>query len=113
MNKALTAAIGLMLLPLPALSQDVSRSDDNGSYDRRDRDDAALRDLLRDMSGDGPSRGAFFRLRSGDSSVTVRCDTRDSMRACVDATLTLLERASRSLPSGGGASGPGQTTPPR
>ncbi|MGO4571448.1 hypothetical protein [Microvirga sp. 2TAF3] len=120
MNKTLFAVIGLMLLPLPALSQGMSRSEDqDSSYSRKDRDeDGSLRDLLRDMYGDGgASRGALFRLRSGDAAVTVRCDSRDSMRACVEATLTLLDRASRAMPQAGGQGGapppPGGTPPSR
>jgi hypothetical protein len=53
-------------------------------------------------------------LRNGDSVVAVRCDPQDSMKACVDATLTLLDRA-RSMQSSGTAPGgtPGGQPPSR
>jgi hypothetical protein len=41
--------------------------------------------------------------------VAVRCDPRETMRACVDATTTLLERARSALPP----SGTPATPPPR
>jgi hypothetical protein len=41
--------------------------------------------------------------------VAVRCDPRDSMRSCVDSTLTLLERA-RSMQPGPGGTGQGGTS---
>jgi hypothetical protein len=40
----------------------------------------------------------------------VRCDPGDSMRACVDATLMLLDKARAALPQAG--STPPGTTPP-
>ena len=93
MTKALLLTALLMLAPLPASSQ----SDDREA--RRGRD---LEDLLRDI-GDGGSGsrrgGAAFLLRSGDATVAVRCDPQDSMRACLDATLTLLDRARTMAPS--------------
>lgn len=119
MSKVLLVTAGLLLVPLPALSQGASDSDDRGgAYGRRDRD---LRELLRglegDMRGDAPRRGAGFLLRSGDATIAVRCDPRESMRTCVDLTTTLLERARASLPGGGGGpgGGPGGTpgAPPR
>jgi hypothetical protein len=110
MKKALVMVAGLMLISLPALSQSSTDRDDRGrSYDRRDRD---LEELLRgidDGSGRRLRRGAGFLLRSGDTTVAVRCDPQESMRACVDATTTLLERARSALPQGGA---PG-TPPPR
>jgi hypothetical protein len=102
MKKALVVAAGLMLVALPALSQSSTDSDDR-SYDRRDRDD--LEELLRGIGDDGPGRrlrrGAGFLLRSGDATVAVRCDPQENMRACVDATTTLLERARATLPPAG------------
>jgi hypothetical protein len=115
MNKALLLAVGLMMMPLPALSQGASDSDDRSSArGRRDRGD--LEDILRgigdELSGGGQRRGAGFLLRRGDATVAVRCDPRESMRTCVEATTTLLERARSALPPGGS---PGATpeTPPR
>jgi hypothetical protein len=40
--------------------------------------------------------------------VAVRCDPQESMRACVDATTTLLDRSRSAMPPGGAP-----TTPPR
>ena len=104
MKKALVVAAGLMLIALPALSQSSSDSGDRDrSYDRRDRDN--LEEFLRGIGDDGPGhrlrRGAGFLLRSGDATVAVRCDPQETMRACVEATTTLLERARAALPPGG------------
>src|SRR3954452_13540409 len=43
--------------------------------------------------------GAQFWLRSGDTRLGVRCDPNEPMRACLDAAMTLLDKA-RSMPSG-------------
>jgi len=118
MKKAILLAAVLALLPLPALSQGASRSDDNDSSEhRKDRDlESVLRELgfgMRGaMHGRGAGRGASFLLRSGDATVAVRCDPEDSMRACVDVTLTLLEKARAALPQGG-ATSPGGPPPAR
>ena len=112
MKKALVMAAGLMMIALPALGQSSADTEDRDrSYDRRDRDD--LEELLRGIDDDGSGsrlrRGAGFLLRSGDATVAVRCDPRETMRACVDATTTLLERARSALPP----SGTPATPPPR
>ena len=112
MKKALLIAAGLALIALPALAQSSNDPEDRGrSYDRRDRDD--LEELLRGIGDDGAGsrlrRGAGFLLRSGDATVAVRCDPQENMRACVDATTTLLERARAALPPGGAPA----TPPPR
>jgi hypothetical protein len=39
-------------------------------------------------------------LRNGDATVAVRCDPQDSMKSCVDSTLTLLDHARTMQPSG-------------
>ena len=115
MRKAILAAAGLMLIALPALGQSSDDPDDRrSSYSQRDRD---LDDLLRGLDGGGmrrgePSRGAGFLLRAGDATLAVRCDPRDSMRACVEAATTLLERARAGMPSGSGPSGSAPGTPP-
>jgi len=41
----------------------------------------------------GWGRGAGFRLQSGDTRLEVRCSPDESMRACVEAATTLLDRA--------------------
>ncbi|HEY6834368.1 MAG TPA: hypothetical protein VI251_17995 [Pseudolabrys sp.] len=112
MKKALVLAAALALLPLPAMSQGMSHSDDRDSSDhRKDRDvEGVLRELGVGTRGGGGGRGASFFLRNGDSTVAVRCDPGDSMRACVDATLTLLEKARAAAPQAG--STPPGTTPP-
>ena len=115
MRKSLLVAAGLMLIAMPALSQSPMDTEDHSrSYDRRDRDD--LEELLSGIGGGGGGgvgnrlrRGAGFLLRSGDATVAVRCDPQENMRACVDATTTLLERARTALPQGGAPA----TTPPR
>jgi hypothetical protein len=100
MKKAVLLALALALLPLPALSQGASHSEDRDHSDyRKDRD---LEAMLRELGIRGGGRGAAFFLRSGDATVAVRCDPGDSMRACVDATLTLLEKARSALPQAGG-----------
>jgi hypothetical protein len=119
MKKILVMTAGLMLMPLPAFSQSSSDSGDRGSsYGKRGQDvDELLRGLDEDMSGGRPRRGRGFGflLRHGDSTIAVRCDPSDSMKACVDATTTLLDKARASMPSGGspGASpGASPGTPP-
>ena len=116
MNRAFAMTAALLLISPPAFSQNAPGSDQrDSSYSRMDRD---LGDVLRAIGehGRGGARrgGAAFFLRSGDAMVAVRCDPQDSMKACVDTTLTLLERA-RSMQAGGGApSGtPGAQPQPR
>jgi hypothetical protein len=122
-NKALVLALGVGVLASPALSQGSFRSDERDGYSTAReggrgswREDRAGRDMRDDERSAGrrggdeersdrPARGgARFMVRSGDARVAVRCDERESMRACVDATTTLLERV-RSQ-SAGSASGP-------
>ena len=55
-------------------------------------------------------RGASFMLRAGDTQLVVRCGRDESMRACVDAATTLLDRA-RS-PASETTGRPGAATPP-
>jgi hypothetical protein len=114
MKKALLVAAGLMLVALPAFSQNSDDSGDRGSsYGRQDRDlDDLLRGLDSRMSARAPQRGAGFLLRAGDTTLAVRCDPRDSMRACVDAATTLMDRARTTMPSGGGSGGTAPGTPP-
>jgi hypothetical protein len=96
MKKVLVAAC-LILTPLPAFSQSSAESD--GDHGRRDR----LEQLLREFDDHGSSassrRGFGFLLRSGDSTIAVRCDPNESMKACVEATTTLLERARSLMPN--------------
>jgi hypothetical protein len=118
MNRAFVVTAVLLLSSLPAFGQNASEGDEHehdSSYSRKDRD---LGDILRGIGGygrEGSRRGgAAFFLRNGDASVAVRCDPQDSMKACVDATLTLLDRARSMQPSGAAPGGsPGGQPPPR
>ena len=116
MNRAFVITAVLLLSPFPAFSQNVPGGEGHdSSYSRKDRD---LEDILRgigDSGREGLRRGgAGFFLRSGDAMVAVRCDPQDSMRACVDATLTLLDRARSMQPSGAAPGGaPGAPPPSR
>jgi len=121
--RALYIAIGLALLTVPAAGQTSSRSEDRDFHSERrdgDRDrDRSWRDsrhwhgMMSDDRDDrrSGSSGARFMVRSGDAMIAVRCDPDESMRSCVDATLTLVERV-RALPGGTGSGTPG-ATPPR
>ena len=82
------------------------RHGDRDGYGRSDRDrrgggDRAPRWRDEDDDDDHlPMRareGARFRFQSGNTHFTVRCDGRETMRACVEAALMVLDRA-RSLP---------------
>ena len=124
MKRALIIAAGCALLAGPASAQssppgpdrDGDRVDSRDMRDiRGDRDRRG--DWIRGDWDDGPrgrggdwhggwghhgghQRGAGFLLQSGDTRLAVRCDQNESMRACVDAATTLLDRV-RSLPSAG------------
>jgi hypothetical protein len=116
MNRAFVVTAVLLLSPFPAFSQTAPGGEGHDpSYSRRDRD---LEDILRgigDHGREGLRRGgAAFFLRSGDATVAVRCDPQDSMKSCVDSTLTLLDRARSMLPSGAAPGGtPGAQPPSR
>lgn len=117
MRKLMLLAAGLVLIPLSALSQTRDSDRDRDRDADRDRDSYRrdVEEILRGTEGEsfrgGGRRGAGFLLRSGDATIAVRCDPRDSMRSCVDATVTLLERARALMPPGGPGTSPG--TPPR
>lgn len=101
MNRAFVITAALMLSPYPAFSQNAPGGEGHdSSYSRKDRD---LEDILRGIGGyghEGMRGGAAFFLRNGDAMVAVRCDPQDSMKSCVDSTLTLLDRARSMQPSG-------------
>lgn len=40
-----------------------------------------------------PSRAAAFHIERGDISIGVRCAEQESMRACVDAAIALMDKA--------------------
>jgi hypothetical protein len=117
MNKAIVVTAMLLLSsPFPAFSQNAAGADRRDSSTRIDRD---LDELLR--GGGDYSRGvlrrgggAAFFLRNGDATVAVRCDPQDSMKSCVDNTLTLLDKARSMQPSGATQGGtPGGQPPSR
>jgi hypothetical protein len=116
MNRTFVITAVLLLSPFPAFGQNPAGGEGHdSSYSRRDRD---LEDILRgigDHGREGLRRGgAAFFLRNGDAIVAVRCDPQDSMRSCVDATLTLLDRARSTQPSGAAPGGtPGGAPPSR
>lgn len=137
MNKAIVLAFALAAAASPAFAQGQGsfRSDDQDGYSARRgggggswREDRGSRerdgDRGRNISDDErssrrPTGGASFMVRSGDARVAVRCDAGESMRACVDATLILLERvrsgstAGTSGTSSNVGSGSATPTPPR
>lgn len=107
MKRILLVSACLMLTAAPAMAQ-------GSSDDRRGRD-GGVEEMLRDLGhggggGGGASRSAGFFLRSGDATIAVRCDPLDSMKACVDATTALMEKARSMAP--GGTTG-ATTTPPK
>ena len=115
MNRAFFITAVLLLSPLPAFGQTAPGGEGHdSSYSRRDRD---LEDILRgigDHGREGRRGGAAFFLRNGDAMVAVRCDPQDSMKSCVEATVTLLDRARSMQPSGAAPGGtPGAQPPSR
>jgi hypothetical protein len=116
MNRAFVITAVLLLSPFPAFGQSAHEGDEHdSSYSRRDHD---LEDILRGIHGYGHEGlrrgGAAFYLRNGDASVAVRCDPQDSMKSCVDSTLTLLDKARAMQPSGAAPGGaPGGQPPSR
>ena len=126
MKRLLMIAVGCVLLASSSASWAQSGPDDSGlnareRYARRGWDDGDRdRDDERPYHGQGPHHGwdgpggsrggAQFWLRSGDVRLGVRCDPNEPMRACVDAAMTLLDKA-RSLPSAGATSAPPPSPP--
>jgi hypothetical protein len=113
MHKAIILAAGLALAATSALAQGSWRDRDDDDRrgwreDRRewsrDRDRDGMRgrstDDMRDDDEGGP-RAARFHVRSGDARMGVRCDERESMRACVDAALTMFDRIRSQQGTGG------------
>ena len=120
MRSVLSLALAFAVSTSGAWAQSPSRSDDDrrgGGDDyrrewREERGHHGDRGGWRDhsaMGGGMGGSGARFRLRSGDSVVSVNCGDNESMRACVDATLTLLDKL-KSLPSTPAGTAP--STPP-
>jgi hypothetical protein len=104
MNKMLLATC-FALIPLAAFGQSPSEREDRG--DRRDAFERSLREFAFADERHAPRRGFGFLLRSGDATVAVRCDPTDSMKACVDATTTFVEKVRPALQAGGAPPAPG------
>lgn len=112
MRKALIAATCLLVLPLPVIAQSSSRDEDRGrSYDRGNsrRDDTRYRpnedwdrSYWHGYGAEAPGGGSSFHIRMGDAKIHVRCGPRETLKDCVDAATTLLDKA-RSLPVTGSA----------
>jgi hypothetical protein len=122
MRKVLVVSACLLALPLPVLAQGSSRDDERDRpYDRGDsrRDDSRYRPneewerYHRRRYGDGSSReGSSFHISMGDARIHVRCGPRETLKDCVDAATTLLDKA-RSLPMTGNANTGSGTAPSR
>lgn len=119
MRKVLLAAACLLVLPLPVLAQGSSRDDDRDrSYDRGDsrRDDTRYRPnedwerSHRRYGDDASGGGSSFHMKVGDAKIHVRCGPRETLKDCVDAATTLLDKA-RSLPMTGSANTGSGNTP--
>src|SRR5215218_2281193 len=122
MRKALLMAFALALSASSAQAQgrDRDRGDDDGwKIDHREYregrgldDDDERREEHRGRFGRGG--GARFFVRSGETRLGIICDSGESMRNCVDAALTLLDRAkqaSSAEPSATGGSSPSPARP--
>lgn len=76
---------------------DRRRASDDRDYKDRYRPDDDRAGGFEDRKGDGGDRhherGARFFLRVGDTRIAARCSDGETMRACVDATLMLLDKA--------------------
>ena len=62
----------------------------------------------------GPRQNPGFVFRSGDMQIVVRCGAGETMKSCVDATTTLMDRAKAASTPGGapGTSSPAPSTAP-
>jgi hypothetical protein len=125
MRKALLIAASLTLVVTnAALSQ--SRDEDSRpssrSWDYRDGSDRRgwreergggqdweRKPAMATRSG-GEMGSARFRIRSGDASVVVRCGDDEPMKACVEATMMLLDKL-RSMPAPAASSTPSSAPP--
>ena len=112
MRKALSLVVALTLLASAAQAQgrDRDRDDEEDWWrgTRENRDERGRGRGRDDHDGWREGRyhrgaGARFFVRSGETRVGVVCDSGESMRSCVDAALTLLDRAKQ---AGSGATAP-------
>ena len=56
----------------------------------------------------GPRQNPGFVFRSGDMQIIVRCGAGETMKSCVEATTTLMDRAKAAT---SGSTAPGTGTP--
>lgn len=114
MRRALLTACVVALTASASLAQGMRGRDRDEWRDRDRRVWQENDDDHHQYRGRG-GRGAGFFLRSGDSSLAVRCDPSESMRTCLDTTLTLVDRLQRLRADGGGSGGAPSTpsTPSR
>jgi hypothetical protein len=122
MRKILLAAAGAMLVATSALGQSSwrERDDDRRGLREerhdwgRDRDDMRGRSMRDDDADGARARGARYVLRSGDTRLAVSCDDRESMRTCLEVTLTLFDRIRTQQGTTGSAAptSPPTTSPP-
>ena len=113
MRKALLMAFALAVSASSAQAQgrDGDRDDDDG-WKRDHREYRHGRDRHDDDEWGEEHRGRFgrgggarFFVRSGETRLGIVCDPGESMRNCVDAALTLLDRAKQA-----GSAAPAATT---
>src|SRR5829696_4028773 len=113
MRKALLMAFALAVSASSAQAQgrDGDRDDDDG-WKRDHREYRHGRDRHDDDEWGEEHRGRFgrgggarFFVRSGETRLGIVCDPGESMRNCVDAALTLLDRAKQA-----GSAAPSATT---
>ena len=110
MRKALFFAVALALSASAAQAQGRDWNDDDDDRSWRDRrehrndrgrerdDDDGWREERRGHLGGRGRGGARFFVRSGDTQLRVVCDPGEPMRTCVDAAVTLLDRARQAGP---------------
>src|SRR3954462_7728532 len=94
-HSGLTSPSGTPLLMVQY--SDRGRASDDRDYRDRYRPNDDRAGGFERGEGDGGDghhgRGASFFLRVGDTRIAARCSNGETMRACVDATLMLLEKA--------------------
>ncbi len=91
-------ALIAVTLSTPALAQGSPRGDDRESwrddrgYSYRAPDDMPAPRMRHRHFERREGGGASFFLRSGDVQLNVKCDERESMRACVEAAMIMFDK---------------------
>ena len=106
---AIASTALLALWAAPAFSQGFPRDEERGrGYERgygRDegmmgrRSEGRGRDERSDRYDGGSGRGSSFQMKIGDTNIDVKCDARETLRDCVDAATTLLDRSRAMAPA--------------